>query len=593
MRVQAEESIFVKDEEGDWQKLDSNRSRLSGGSGVALRAPGKRLGRRGPDNRLPEITALIDPAQFRAITEPGSGIVVIHGGAGTGKTTIALHRIAYLFFQDQKRYRPNRILVLTPGDGLKRYVSRVLPALDVRGVPILTFPEWAMRTAKRLVPALKKRKSTDETPIGARRLKRHRSLLKLFENVVRQEARAYDDVFFDIGGKRLLDAWVKRRNVPPVQRINALVRWLKQDAKDLWESGGLQLRRAIDSAREELGDPVETWANALTDREKITQHLKSNQIDFYEWEVDQLVQTVAAQAEEPDEDHGLGDRGVGIDGVSIFAGDFRSRLDTDDWAIILRICQLKYGGLSGPSGTRLSYEHIVVDEAQDLSPLNIKVVCDSARQNAPVTLAGDTAQRIYLDTGFDDWHQLISDIQVKAQILPPLAVSYRSTQQVMELARHVLGPLASNVDGRDAREGAPVEMMRFDETGQAVAFLADALKSLRSRERRSTVALVARTGGVANLYYNALRRAEVPDLRRVHGQEFDFSPGIDVTDIYQIKGLEYDYIVVLEPTAAHYPDTIESRHLLHVATTRAAYQLWLIASDTPSPLLPKALAEGR
>ena len=163
----------------------------------------------------------------------------------------------------------------------------------------------------------------------------------------------------------------------------------------------------------------------------------------------------------------------------------------------------------------------------------------------------------------------------------------------MELARHVLGPLASNVDGRDARSGAPVEMMQFDETGQAVAFLADALKSLRSRERRSTVALVGRTGGVANLYYNALRRAEVPDLRRVHGQEFDFTPGIDVTDIYQIKGLEYDYIVVLEPTAAHYPDTIEARHLLHVATTRAAYQLWLIASDKPSPLLPPSLVSGR
>ena len=103
------------------------------------------------------------------------------------------------------------------------------------------------------------------------------------------------------------------------------------------------------------------------------------------------------------------------------------------------------------------------------------------------------------------------------------------------------------------------------------------------------MALVARTNGVADLYYNALRRAEVPDMRRIHRQEFDFSPGIDVTDVYQIKGLEYDYIVLLEPTLAHYPDTIESRHLLHVAATRAAHQLWLITSDKPSPLLPEWL----
>ena len=76
-------------------------------------------------------------------------------------------------------------------------------------------------------------------------------------------------------------------------------------------------------------------------------------------------------------------------------------------------------------------------------------------------------------------------------------------------------------------------------------------------------------------------------------QDFDFSPGIDVTDIYQIKGLEYDYIILLEPTATHYPDTTEARHLLHVAMTRAAHQLWLLCSDRPSPLLPESLVQSQ
>ena len=104
---------------------------------------------------------------------------------------------------------------------------------------------------------------------------------------------------------------------------------------------------------------------------------------------------------------------------------------------------------------------------------------------------------------------------------------------------------------------------------------------------------MARTASVADLYAKALRRAEVPDLRRVYGQDFEFSPGIDITDVFQIKGLEYDYIVLLEPTAKHYPDATEARHLLHVAATRAAHQLWLLTSDTPSPLLPAALIERR
>jgi DNA helicase-2/ATP-dependent DNA helicase PcrA len=229
----------------------------------------------------------------------------------------------------------------------------------------------------------------------------------------------------------------------------------------------------------------------------------------------------------------------------------------------------------------------VVDEAQDLSPLSIQVLCGAVKPGDPVTLAGDTAQRLVLDNGFASWDELIKHLRLKANILPPLAISYRSTQQVMVFGRHVLGHLAQEEALRDARDGAPVEHLRFEEMGEAVGFLADALKSLRDRERQATVALVARKAEVADQYYEGLRRAQVPNLRRVRVQDFDFSPGIDVTDVMQIKGLEYDYVVALEPTAEHYPSTDESRFQLHVIATRAAYQFWLLSSRTPSLLLPE------
>ena len=108
----------------------------------------------------------------------------------------------------------------------------------------------------------------------------------------------------------------------------------------------------------------------------------------------------------------------------------------------------------------------------------------------------------------------------------------------MTLAREILGPLAPQLDAKDARDGASVEHLTFDGPGEAVLFLADALNSLRDRERSATIALVARDVDTANLYYAGLRRAEVPALRRITAQEFSFTPGIDVTDIYQIKGLD-------------------------------------------------------
>src|SRR6185295_6571707 len=107
-------------------------------------------------------------------------------------------------------------------------------------------------------------------------------------------------------------------------------------------------------------------------------------------------------------------------------------------------------------------------------------------------------------------------------------------------------------------------------TGAAVAFLAEALRPLMSREPRATVAVLARHPEQADRYFDGLQRAEVPALRRVRAQDFSFHPGIDVN-------------------ASTFGQDDESRHLFHIAATRAAHQLWLIVTSTPSPLVPPAL----
>ena len=348
----------------------------------------------------------------------------------------------------------------------------------------------------------------------------------------------------------------------------------------------------MQSALEELGDPFETWANVLTDTDRIRRQLQKMNASFYEWEIEQLVKTVSLQLEEPGDGADFLDHASGIDGRSIFEGEIRGLLDEDDLSLLLRLCQLKYGSTTGPSGKRVSYHHIVVDEAQDMSPVTILVISSSAAPKAPVTLAGDTAQRLSLDSGFGDWSALLQVTRIKANVLPPLAISYRSTQQVMTLAREILGPLAPEIATQDARDGAPVEHLCFDGVGEAVLFLTDALNGLRDRERGATVALISRTPEVADLYYSGLKRADVQGLRRVREQDFSFRPGIDITDIYQVKGLEYDYIVALEVTETHYPASDESRHLLHVLATRAAHQLWLLSTQTPSPLIPERYRDG-
>ena len=163
------------------------------------------------------------------MTSEQSGVVVIQGGAGTGKTTIALHRVAFLHYQDPHFYSARRTLILTPGDALRRYVANVLPALGMKGVRIRTYKEWALDVVKRLIPSLRKRKLTNNIPIGAQRLKRHPIMVKLLESAVQEEAARLDEDILSLGGAVCERAWVARRNLAPVPRVNAFLKWLESN----------------------------------------------------------------------------------------------------------------------------------------------------------------------------------------------------------------------------------------------------------------------------------------------------------------------------------------------------------------------------
>ena len=131
----------------------------------------------------------------------------------------------------------------------------------------------------------------------------------------------------------------------------------------------------------------------------------------------------------------------------------------------------------------------------------------------------------------------------------------------------------------------PVELFRLTDRGACVAFLSDVLRDLMSSEPLASVAVLTPNPTVSDLYYEGLKRAELPRLRRIRDGEFPFKAGIEVTEVTQVKGLEFDYVVVLEVDSANYPDTPTSRRMLHVAATRAVHQLWMMSVGTPSPLV--------
>jgi DNA helicase-2/ATP-dependent DNA helicase PcrA len=202
-RVEAPEGIFAVEAgaPNDWRRLERTASRLAGGEASAFRAhgtdegAGRRLGtdllgsRRRGDKRLPEITGLIDPDQFDLITRPAAGFLAIRGTAGSGKTTVALHRIAYLAYQE-RAIDSAKTLFVTFSPALRNYVGHVLPALGVDRVGILTYREWAARQRRRHFPRLPPEIRPD-TPAVVQRLKLHPALgVALAEQVWEVAGRA-------------------------------------------------------------------------------------------------------------------------------------------------------------------------------------------------------------------------------------------------------------------------------------------------------------------------------------------------------------------------------------------------------------------
>jgi DNA helicase-2/ATP-dependent DNA helicase PcrA len=525
-RVDGGREGWVRSGDG-WERVPRSQARLAGGEGSAFRL------REGPatlgtgrqhraDKRLPEIAALIDPAQFELITRPSSGLVAIRGGAGSGKTTVALHRIAFLAYADPARFRPERMLVLVWGRALERYVAHVLPALGVEGVRVATWESWARGLRVRHFPRLPRPVRAD-TPSSLSQAKLH----------------------------------------PAMARV-------------------LRRRIAARPADPRGMEAVDDFVSLLAAGDEVTRQLAHEApAEFPPRLREQIVHQMADQAS----------------GLRAWLEGDRERsdlLDPEDDALLLRAWQLRVGPLRTRRHHSVGYAHLAVDEVQDFSPLELRVLLDCLDSGRSATLAGDTAQHILAGTGFTDWATFFGEIGLEGTVVDTLRVAYRSTHPIASLGRAVLGADAQGEPPpRTVRDGPPVELFRFTEHGACVAFLSDALRGLAQAEPLASVAVIAPEAGLARLYHQGLTRADIPGVRLVLEQEFSFLPGIDVTLAQDVKGLEFDYVVLLETSAAYYPDTELGRRQLHVGITRAIHQLWLCSVGTPTVALQALLGAGR
>jgi DNA helicase IV len=476
-RVSLDGATLARGADGRWRATRGEHAALGGGAGRAAR-PGALGTGAGAAGRAAahEVTALLDPEQFAAISAPPDTPLLVLGSAGSGKTTVALHRLARLAFEDPRRFPAPKLQVVVPEVGLARLAARLLEPLGLERATVRTLDAWARGAFQSAFGVPPPRLCDDPPPLVAR-LKRHPALYQA----------------------------LRRR--PRLADARPALLALRRELGDLLMDRGF-LESVVQLAAGDL--PV----TAIEDT------LRHTRLQL----APPLEQSLAGI--DPDRRETLDGKPIDEDTPEAIAGT----LDVEDLPILLLMAALR-----GAGGARRT-AHLVVDEAEDVSLLELHVL-GRHLQGRSVTVAGDESQQTF--SSYAGWPDAVAALGVERAQTVRLETTYRCPRAIAELAHAILGPIAPARPPRAGKDGAPVSRFEFPTEAHAHLFLAGAVRDVVEREPQASIAVVAHAPDVARAFHRLLADlpearlsldgrftfrpgVDVTDVASVKGLEFDY-----------------------------------------------------------------------
>ena len=536
--------------------------------------------------RMRDIVATIQRHQDEAIRASARGITEITGGPGTGKTVVALHRAAYLLYSDRRRYESGGILVVGPSAAYTSYIERVLPSLGEETVTLRSLGDVvdAVSTERLDTPAaaaikgslrirqVLSRAAHDAVPDGpeefrafvagfAVRLPRH-TLDQVRSRALRQHQRnlAHDTVV-----QLLADAAYRQSGHPEREEFvgrfedhlevaTFLESWWPQvDPREvlLWLADEERLAR---------------YAKGLLDDEERAQLLASMRLALESgvWSVADvaLVDDVAARLgpvqDAPREERGFYEieelDDLSSRGVSELGG--RAVPDRVEPAYTLTPHDARERLLQGRIGRPEDYAHVLVDEAQDLSPMQWRMLGRRGRY-ASWTVVGDAAQSSWPDAA-ESAVAREEAFGTQPRRLFHMDTNYRNAREIFDYAAAMIRRSVPDADIPQAVRETGVEPVDGHLGPDVYASVAAAVERLLE-EVEGSVAVITPSNHAAVL----APLSAGPDGR------------LQVTDPMSTKGLEYDATVVVDPDAI-IAESPGGARVLYVAMTRAAHRMTVL-----------------
>lgn len=530
---------------------------------------------------LGEIIATIQKEQNEIIRDNPWHSVIVQGVAGSGKTTVAMHRISYILYNYKEKFRPDEFYIIGSNKMLLNYITGVLPNLDVYNINQMTMEEFFLTLLDNDFD-LKKGKYT----IG-------NSFLKAIPAAQSGEMTQLRGFKGSIHFMKALELYLKHYELDAIKTDSVMyqnkILYSKEDIiyfmsffqdKPLQEKIDLLNKRLtykISSLNEEdlqkkevIRAEVNKYKNYFGNRNK-----KINLMEVYLGFLKNLSQHPGEYIEK-------GIRVPKEETILLLVKDLNNKkIDLYDLGMLSFI-------KSRLKRTRdFEYvRHIVVDEAQDFGVM-VFYLFKKLFQSCTYTIMGDVSQNIYYDTGMNDWEALKKDVFLpEKDKFYVLAKSYRNTVEISAYADKVLKKCSFKTYDIQPiiRHGKEVSVEKVANNQEMVAQTVLMIKEIQD-EGYDTIAVICRSvEETLNVYERLKQHLTICQLSE-DMEEMIFTNGIMVLPIHMTKGLEFDAVIIWNPDEVSYQANDAEAKLLYVAITRALHELHIIYQGNLSKLL--------
>ncbi|MEG1795072.1 MAG: RNA polymerase recycling motor HelD [Clostridium sp.] len=566
--------------------------------------------------KLKDVVATIQKEQNEIIRAYKNKPIIIQGSAGSGKTTVALHRLAYLIYTYGNEAENQNILVVAPNKLFLDYISDVLPNLGVYSVKQNTYEELCLEILK-----MKNKVITKDEKLGT--IMEHSAHEKtkyitatskikgslLFKSILDRyikyiEAKDTELTDIMIENYSLFTAREIKRlyirdlaHLPIKKRKEEIKKYFKQKLKDkLLEIEGLidrdynfkimdiKVQKDIDE-QEKRAQIIKTYDER--DEKKKSLKSTSNKVlkEFFDkWETIDLY-TCYIELFNNKETFRVITNGMIPENLANYIKEDlnnnlqRKIIDSDDLTALAYL-KLRFEGMNVEN-----YMHIVIDEAQDYSYFQLYLLGEISK-NKSMTIVGDLGQGIYNYKGIESWDKLIKKVFNEDATYIALSQSYRSTVEIIEFANKVLDKQNLNLIPAVPvlRHGKVPEVINITSKSSDAEIIDKIVDEVHMHNKHS-VAIICKTYSKCQELHKQLRKSSSFNWVLISENENNISMEKLIIPSYMTKGLEFDATIIYDCNEENYKDNDLDKKLLYVSLTRALHLQYVTYKNSISKLL--------